>query len=343
MNYPKPLSEKSLKRLYSESGLSDKQIDFLHRLFENAANLYGIISVRDMWNVYNELSEKIQVPKLHRKDIVTFSSIARREVQPYYVAEIDDLYSMEKRSELAREIVLQSLICPGYAGLSEYYELSETQCGKPYFVPENLLNFVERPESTEELKLRVCLEKLKVTMKTTTDEHGNTVKCQHFGKKLKDFSYYNSHEDFMIKYEEGEIDGKKPNEKRAEYFKNEYRGPESDKLLRNIKHESSMGFNNPTSVIKDIFDELNELGVSMDEDQANRLINLIYTFHNSSNLMCNRGWAPEELMRKSAAENPNMQPMMTLGPGIRKAIEDGKIDIDELRAMMEAKGIKVDW
>ena len=51
MSYPKPLSEKSLKRLYTQAGLSAEACDFLHSLFAACANLYGAIALRDVWSM----------------------------------------------------------------------------------------------------------------------------------------------------------------------------------------------------------------------------------------------------------------------------------------------------
>lgn len=55
MSYPKPLSEKSLERLYTQAGLSTETCAFLHSLFAACANLYGTIALRDVWSVYQEL------------------------------------------------------------------------------------------------------------------------------------------------------------------------------------------------------------------------------------------------------------------------------------------------
>lgn len=82
MSYPKPLSEKSLERLYKESGLTKEARTFLHVFFAACANLYGAIALRHMWGIYRELTD---APKLRRKDMLTFASIVRREEQPYYV------------------------------------------------------------------------------------------------------------------------------------------------------------------------------------------------------------------------------------------------------------------
>lgn len=63
MAYPKPLSEKSIRKMYDESGLIDEKIVFLRNLFEGAAFLYGVISMEELWDVYKELSEKTKTVK----------------------------------------------------------------------------------------------------------------------------------------------------------------------------------------------------------------------------------------------------------------------------------------
>jgi hypothetical protein len=50
MTYPKPLSEKSLRKLYAEAGITDIESEFLHALFQSCANLYGVISVQDIYH-----------------------------------------------------------------------------------------------------------------------------------------------------------------------------------------------------------------------------------------------------------------------------------------------------
>lgn len=108
MSYPKPLSEKSLNRLYMQAGLSTETCAFLHSLFAACANLYGTIALRDVWSVYQEL--KSDVPRIHRRDLIAFSAIVRREVQPYRVYEIEELYTEEPHNDLDRHIVSKELI-----------------------------------------------------------------------------------------------------------------------------------------------------------------------------------------------------------------------------------------
>mgnify|MGYP000804915703 FL=1 len=130
MSYPKPLSEKSLKRLYTQAGLSTEAYDFLHSLFAACANLYGAIALRDVWSVYQEL--KSEAPRIRRQDLVAFSAIVRREVQPYRVYEIEELYTEEPHNDLDRHIVSKELIGTGYGKMFSFYALMEGLGNHPY-------------------------------------------------------------------------------------------------------------------------------------------------------------------------------------------------------------------
>ena len=145
MSYPKPLSEKSLKRLYTQAGLSAEARDFLHSLFAACANLYGAIALRDVWSVYQEL--KSEAPRIRRQDLVAFSAIVRREVQPYQVYEIEELYTEEPHNNLDRHIVSKELIGTGYGKMSSFYVLMEGLGDHPYCVPDNFLSYAAPPAS----------------------------------------------------------------------------------------------------------------------------------------------------------------------------------------------------
>ena len=45
MPYPKPLSEKSLEKLYKDAGLTNEARSFLYAFFTACANLYGMIAL----------------------------------------------------------------------------------------------------------------------------------------------------------------------------------------------------------------------------------------------------------------------------------------------------------
>ena len=151
MSYPKPLSEKSLKRLYTQARLSTEACDFLHSLFAACANLYGAIALRDVWSVYREL--KSEAPRIRRQDLIAFSTIVRREVQPYRVYEIEELYTEEPHNDLDRHIVSKELIGTGYGKMFSFYALMEGLGNHPYCIPDNFLSYAAPSASAEEKSL----------------------------------------------------------------------------------------------------------------------------------------------------------------------------------------------
>ena len=160
-SYPKPLSEKSLERLYTQAGLSTETCAFLHSLFAACANLYGTIALRDVWSVYQEL--KSDVPRIHRRNLIAFSSIVRREVQPYWVYEIEELYTEEPHNDLDRHIVSKEVIGAGYGKMFSFYALMDERDDRPYCVPDDFLSYAEPTASVEEKSLADFIGNLKST------------------------------------------------------------------------------------------------------------------------------------------------------------------------------------
>lgn len=85
--------------------------------------------------------------------------------------------------------------------------------------------------------------------------------------------------------------------------------------------------------------DLNEIGVELSKKQLDKLLSLIMNAQNETHLMCNRGWTPTELAIQTY--KPGTIPSIQLGPNIRKAIENGEIDKDELVRMAAEKGIRI--
>ena len=156
----KPLSEKALAKKYAEAGWSKDKLAFLHDFFLAGANLYGTCTVQDLWDIYKFLGEHVKLPKLQRKDMVTFSAIARRDRLPYAVYEIDEIYGDEERKETERMIVHKDLVGSGYYRFDDVYRLSDRQLNKPFYVPDDYMSYAEAEPSPEENALRGYLDEL---------------------------------------------------------------------------------------------------------------------------------------------------------------------------------------
>lgn len=289
MSYPKPLSEKSLNRLYMQAGLSTETCAFLHSLFAACANLYGTIALRDVWSVYQEL--KSDVPRIHRRDLIAFSSIVRREVQPYWVYEIEELYTEEPHNDLDRHIVSKELIGAGYGKMFSFYALMDERDDRPYCVPDDFLSYAEPTASVEEKSLADFIGNLKSTAMECAPKQRKTYPNENRGKKLNEFSFLNLNERFNLDYYK-----KVPATYSA--LLAEYSGTEAEKIMRFHRRAENVGHLRTTDMIQNVLIELCEVGVRLTEKQQDTLMQLIVQYHNGSRLWCTCGWKPDELAAK---------------------------------------------
>lgn len=340
MSYPKPLSEKSLCRLYAEAGLNEGQIRFLHDFFAACANLYGVITAEDAWDVYRELSTKAETPKLHRRDMYAALGILRREPVSYYVFEADEVYTEEPRADKLRIVVLREIVPQRYGRFWDLYHILEASCGKPFFVPVNFLEYVTMPESKDEQELLALLGNLKATRSEYKDECGHTHLCKYQGKYLKDFSFIGADEEFELSRLRGELEGFKGNQKKAEEYEKEINSITADRyLVTGLKWRNSIGYFSPAKSIEYFFDSLTEMGVVLpSEKQADKLLSVINSMNNNQHLWCNHGWTPNEL---SAHLSGSAQPTLLFGSGIQDAFANGSMERAELERKLKEMGIEV--
>ena len=329
MSYPKPLSEKSLNRLYMQAGLSTEACDFLHSLFAACANLYGAIALRDVWSVYQEL--KSGAPRIHRRDLIAFSAIVRREVQPYRVYEIEELYTEEPHNDLDRHIVSKELIGAGYGKMFSFYALMDELGDQPYCVPEYFLSYAVSSASAEESVLSNFIGNLKSTAKECAPKQRKTYPNENRGKKLSEFSFLNLDEQFNLEYYK-----KVPATYSA--LLEEYSGTEAEKIMRSYRRAENIGYLRTTDMIQNVLIELCEVGVRLTETQHSTLMRLMMQYHNGSRLWCLRGWTPNEL---AAMHGNTGAPSISFVPGIQEAFADGTMDKNELVRKIKDLGWKV--
>lgn len=329
MSYPKPLSEKSLKRLYTQASLSTEACDFLHSLFAACTNLYGAIALRDVWSIYQEL--KRDTPRIHKRDLIAFSAIVRREVQPYRVYEIEELYTEEPHNDLDRHIVSKELIGAGYGKMFSFYALMEELSDQPYCVPDNFLSYAVPSATAEENSLSDFIGNLKSTAKECAPKQRKPYPNENRGKKLREFSFLNLNEQFNLEYYK-----KVPATHSA--LLEEYSGTEAEKIMRSYRLTENVGYLRTTDMIQDVLTELSEAGVRLTEAQHSTLMRLMMQYHNGSRLWCLRGWTPNEL---AAMYGNTGAPSISFGPGIQKMFADGTMDKNELVRKIKELGWKV--
>lgn len=308
--------------------MSQEQSDYLHVLFQACANLYGAVQLRVIWDVHQAQDD---APKLRRKDLIAFSGIARREALPYYVYEIDELYSDEKRADLSREIVSSELIGFGYGKLSPYYSLMEALGREPYYIPKDVLQFAERKPTKEEADLLSYLGELKVTAKECKPKYGNPYPCENRGKRLKEFSFLNSCERFEEEYLQ-------KNHGALKSFRESVAGTEAEKIVHQYWRSGSIRPLEYGRQIEVVTEELAEVGVELSMRQMDKLLQLLTDYHNNSHLWCLSGWSPSELMQQFG---PTPVKSISFGLNMQKMFANGEMDRDELVREMQKMGIEV--
>ena len=322
MAYPKPLSEKSLNKLYAEAKITEAKKTFLHQFFLAAARLYGSIMLEDLWTVYRELSKLTSTMKIMKKDLIAFSGIVRKEAVPYYVFEVDELYCEEPRKDMDRYLVIKDMVYQGYGKYAALWNLHEIQADKTPFIPENLLDYMTDNISTEQQALLAFLGELKVTASEYKTSYGKIFPCENKGEKLKDFDFLSADERFEVRYLSGEVEGgPKKNERKVSAYLEDRKGPESEKIFRDYMWRVKSGWVAPKWIVEYLLRELEEVGVQLSKKQFNKLISLLNDTQNKTHLWCNCGWTSEELT-KSVYETSSLKPVISFDPGIEKAISD---------------------
>ena len=340
MSYPKPLSEKALRRLYGESGLSERKISFLRTFFSACANLYGAFFAEEAWDIYGELSSKAPVVKLQRKELYKALGFFRRENVPFYVFEADEVYTEEKRVDKYKVIALRELVPAGYGKFVNLYSVIETSQGKPFYVPEDLLSYETMPANPYELKLLAMLSQMESTLDEYEDAGGHKRPCQYKGKRLSDFSYVSGSEAFELKCLRGEVDGYKDNAKKAEELEKRLNSvTAAEYLVDNLRWRSHVGRVPLSRSLEYFLDDLNIMGVELSRKGLfDEILRTVNNMHNHQHLWCNHGWSPEELSRHMPAGGITS---LSFGPNMQRAFAEGAMNKDELIRELSKMGIEV--
>lgn len=82
--------------------------------------------------------------------------------------------------------------------------------------------------------------------------------------------------------------------------------------------------------IGNVFELLEQCNIELDDRQFDEFIAKYNELHNNTRMPCNRGFTPNELFAARKPED-RIPKSISFGPNIRKNIQDGTIDAEELR------------
>lgn len=299
----KPLSKKTLDKKYAELGLPAAKLDLLHTYFRCIANLYGVLIMRDAWELFKYYEGS---NTMRRKDFYAFSGIVQREAgNPFSVYDLKEVYrgkTSEKPED--RLIVNNKLVLSGYNRFIYIYATVERHGNKPLYLPEKeeFLRFAQPQfyQTAVGVRMKQMIENLRTSGigKNFFDEptaefldvDGNPVA----GKRLADFVFYTSDEQFEIDYPKRETT--------KQQLRNTFQTPASEKVLARIELMLMTGgalqndtIGNQLSFLLRFLDQ--DLGVALSQSQFMEFSQRFMELNNSSNLWLNCGWTPTELSK----------------------------------------------
>lgn len=337
MVYPKPLSEKSLKKKYLEAEISDEEQVLFHQLFDICAALYGLITVREAYDLYEGYRKKNNHQKINKAKLLAFTDIARREELPYYVYEMKEVFDEETEKKEDRLLIRRELVTNGMNRFHNVYSISEKGSQYPPYVPEDLFAPVEDYTSLAEIKLQSYLDNLVSDAKEIKIAYNKTIPNPNRGKKLRRFSFENSFERYVSEKGVNPHDQMSYVRKRSEYLKSI---PASERVMEELKFTENIGFISITDYLRMMFDNLEEMGVKINVSVMSRMAKLVMDFHNNFHSWSMNGWSPAELARSMPKSKGPVQ--ISFGPNIEKMIANGEYDRKELVEMAEKAGLRVE-
>jgi len=334
----KPLSEKSLQKKYIRADINEQESKLLHKYFLCFSYLYGEIQIEDLWDIFKTYKENISKLKFY-----DFADIVQRETNEYSVFDLCEVYSGETDKSTSEKILMNNVLIK--RGSSKFWLAKQLNAyinynNGPYVPSKNELfefdhdsfydsnegkemkNFISNLKTSgiEKNKYRIDFEKEMV------DLDGNLVK----DKCLKDFIYITDKEKFDIKYYT----------KFANQLTLEYSIDSASKVLNYIeKNIMIMSINDLSSFLQYAIDYIcYDFGVNMSQEQLTKFVDMYMKLYNAANRWNNFGWSGNELLKRHSINGPIE---LRMGPNIKKMIENGEYDMDELEDSLKEEGISV--
>lgn len=314
MSYPKPLSQKTLNKLYEKAGFSIEVQDYLHKLFTACVNLYGVITVKEIWELHKQIDKGSF--RLRLKEFIAFSAIARREEQPYYVFENNELYYGMTNSERERHIVSKLLIGKGQYKFSMFYKFEGSRIELPFFLPDDIFEFIDPKPISEVKQLIGFLSSLRSTKDSIFDGWKKTIPNENKGKRLSQFS-------FLTKLQRYDLEHCKTEKQRQELLY-AFRGNAAEKLVRTYC-EKLLIDSITSRYIMGFFSELEEMGVVLTNKQQSILMDSLVCINNKTHQWVTRGWRPIDAIEQFPT-SPEVKPTISFDPGLNQALADGSED-----------------
>lgn len=137
---PDSLTQEEIEELYAQIPLTRKEIDLIHQYMDAAANLYGLISLDELYKLYNSQNKNVDVPSF----FMTVFAIDQTEDNDFAVIDsVGDLQAAPEGAMKNCEIVSDYLFVEDPE--KDILELRRAQKGKPLKIlpKEEFLRFAD--------------------------------------------------------------------------------------------------------------------------------------------------------------------------------------------------------
>ena len=150
---PETYEKEEIIRQYAQLNLPEELIVDVHDYFEAAANLYGIISLGDLLNIFNQQNQP-----LFQEDFLAIAEVIRHEPNDFFILGAEVFYGdVSTVPPIEREIIQTDIL---ECDPEDYYRLSDMRQGKSYAIlpREQFLRYKDpcfmplTPQSSDMLK-----------------------------------------------------------------------------------------------------------------------------------------------------------------------------------------------
>lgn len=257
---------------------------YLMRLFTAAANLYGEISMHELWDICLQLRQKgMEKEKIHKSDLLAFSEKIKTEKDlPFLMKEEDELYEAEKRDPDDLHILHPALQDQGK--LDDYYDVHELRHAFEPHIPETFWDYGDGKQPEVYTKLKDWLDERKISDGPFTDADGISYTPAFPGMKLKD------------------IHKRSPQEIEDEVPEDDEKMSASERIMQKIWLSTEVGKDPVGFITSDAVKTLESHGCHLTSNDVNHLTKFLFDLFLQLPAWCLNGNTMEAFLQELARE-----------------------------------------
>lgn len=291
MSYPKPYTSRTIEKHLKEAGFSRENSAFLDSFFKASANLYGIVSLRQMFALYRDYRKLREAPKLHLRDFASFAEITRRAQCNYHVYLYDEVFDDHNGEEgmIGSVIIHTDLLMSGRDPFAAVRNLlAHVEQSMRFYMDPYFLSYTGEMDESDEAK---DLKEFYGNLKSTAAKLYTGEVCEqqnpYIGSCLKDMMVLSAEKE--AEYQKRQEDPQK-NEKALKQLEAEKRSADA-LLLHSTRAFQRLGYMNELLEIR-VQSLLELYGVSLRNEQQRHLEELLKAY--TETMPCDRlrGWSP---------------------------------------------------